>query len=81
MSAETLQSALRATGVHALVEGRDRLAIITARDAASARAVAGDRERVVTLASEHGFSHVALEVVARQPASDSARSDAPLPGD
>lgn len=81
MSAETLQSALLATGVRASVEGRDRLAIITARDAASARAVAGDRQRVVTLASAHGFSHVALEVAARQPAGDSPRSDAALPGD
>jgi hypothetical protein len=81
VSADTLQSALDASGVRALVEGRDRLAIITATDEASARTVAKDRARIVTLASAHGFSHVALEVVAAPLSGGAVRGDAALPGD
>ena len=81
MSAESLQSALLVTGVRVAVEGRDRLAIITAADPESARAVANARSKVVMLASAHGFSHVALEVAATPRAGDSERVDAALPGD
>jgi hypothetical protein len=81
MSAEGLEAALLATGIAADVEARVRLAIITPRDDASSRAIAERRDSVVTLASLHGFSHVALEIGARPRASDSARSDAALPGD
>jgi hypothetical protein len=80
VSAETLQSALQTSGMRALVEARARLAIITALDGESARAVAAARDRIVALASAHGFSHVALEVSSFR-ADDSARGDAPLPGD
>jgi hypothetical protein len=80
VSAESLQSALDASGMRAVVEGRERLAIITPADNDSARIIAKGRARIVTLASAHGFSHVALEVVATPLSDGAARGDAALPG-
>jgi hypothetical protein len=81
VSAETLHDALLAGGMRTFVEARERLAIITAQDAASARAIAGGRESVVALASAHGFSHVALEIVAALGSEARASADAALPRD
>ena len=79
MSAETLRQALLAAGARTMVEARERLAIISAQDAESLRAIANGRDRVTALASAHGFSHVALEIVTTP--ARRARSDAALPGD
>ena len=62
MSAESFRSALAAAGIAAAVEERERLAVITARDAFASRAIVVERERVVSMAKTHGFSHVALEL-------------------
>ncbi|MEP6692226.1 MAG: hypothetical protein ABJD07_13785 [Gemmatimonadaceae bacterium] len=63
MSAETLRTALAREGVDAEVEARGRLAVLRASSPdqwteARRRAVA------VTLAADHGFTHVALELSA-----------------
>lgn len=72
MSAESLEGALRAAGIAARVEGRAGLAIVLAEPAAFADPAL--RLRAATLAREHGFTHVAVEVPL-----EGAR--APLPGD
>ena len=63
-AAEALRAALRERGVPCEVEARDRLAVLVTRDAGVARRLADPAERsaVVTLAAEHGFTHVALEL-------------------
>ena len=81
MSAAGLESALDAAGLPADVEGRDRLALIRARDVTAARAIAARRAVVVSLAIAHGFSHVALEVAPARAGTLALRSDAALPGD
>lgn len=81
MSAATLQSALLAARLPAAVEGRERLAVIRAADAAASRAIAARRADVMALASAHGFSHVALEVGPLRQPEAAPRGDAALPGD
>jgi len=75
MSAEALRSALAGAGLAAEVEGRERLAIIRAAGPTASRAIVAQRARVITLASAHGFSHVALEI------GPPARRDAAVPRD
>jgi hypothetical protein len=62
LSAEALRQALAALGIHGSVEARGALAILTLHgDGAPLR----DRElraRAVALASENGFTNLALEV-------------------
>ncbi len=72
MSAEAFEGALRAAGIRARVEARGGLAIVIAEPAAFAEPAL--RLRATSLAREHGFTHVAVEVSA-----EGAR--APLPGD
>ncbi len=79
--ASALESALAAAGIAASVEARERLALIRPRGAAAARAIAVQRERVTTLATAHGFSHAALEIVSLPDRDAAAPSDAALPGD
>lgn len=63
MSAQSLQLALASLGVtNPVVEARDSLAILTLRDPASL-ADPHVRDSVVKLALEHGFTHLALELV------------------
>jgi len=81
MSALELRAALAQNGLVADVEGRDRLAIIRAVDAAAARAIAARRSEVTAIALAHGFSHVALEVAPTQQRRPVLRSDAALPRD
>ena len=81
MSAASLRSALLAAGLVAEVEGRERLALIEASDAAAARAIAERRAEVMALALAHGFSHVALEVKPVRQRQPVLRRDAALPGD
>lgn len=72
MSADALRAALAGAGLDVNVEERERLAIIRAAGPAASRAIAAQRARVITLASAHGFSHVALEI------GPAARGDAAL---
>lgn len=63
MSAQSLERALAGLGVaDPVVEARDTLAVLTLRDAASL-ADPRVRDAVVQLALEHGFTHLALELV------------------
>ena len=81
MSAIALESALVEAGFRVEVEGRERLALISAADAAASRAVAARRADVMTLAITHGFSHVALEVAPMRARGPALQRDAALPGD
>ena len=62
MSAEALRRALGSLAIDAEVEPRERLAVLRPADAGAARRIAAERGRVVALAGEHGFSHVAVEL-------------------
>jgi hypothetical protein len=76
-----LRSALAEAGLAAEVEGRERLALISAGDAAAARAISARRAEVMALAIAHGFSHAALELAPSRRRSSAHGSDAALPGD
>lgn len=56
----SLARALREAGLDCVVESRERLALLTAREPDTAWNEEL-RDRVVRLAREHGFTHVALE--------------------
>jgi hypothetical protein len=63
VSAESLQAALASLGVRGRIETRDRLALLIASDHEAAVLLDEDtRERAVTIAREHGFANVALEL-------------------
>ncbi|HJU90696.1 MAG TPA: hypothetical protein VJ672_14995 [Gemmatimonadaceae bacterium] len=74
MSAQALEAALAAMGLHARVEAEGPLAILTIADG-SRLADGITRDAVVALARQHGFSHVALEL------TDDPGDGASLPGD
>lgn len=58
-----LASALRALGFPCEVEPRAGLALLTMEPADAERlAASSDRAAALTLAKEHGFTHVAVEV-------------------
>ena len=61
MNAGSLEAQLAALGLAGTLEARGTLAVLTVRDA---RAAGDDaiRERAVTLAARHGFTHLALEL-------------------
>lgn len=64
MSETALEAALREAGVPCSVEARDTLAIVTMDAAASPFAVDETlRRRALALAREHGFTHLALELL------------------
>ncbi len=76
MSAESLETALRSRGIHCRVGARDRLALLLPDEDFAAGDLAGledtaFRRETVALAREHGFTHVALELV-DEPAGDAA---------
>ena len=61
MNEESLRAQLAALGLAGTLETRGTLAVLTVRDVRTA----GDdavRERAVTLAARHGFTHLALEL-------------------
>lgn len=66
MSAAALEAALAAIGVHGRVEAEGPLAILSLSDGSLLVDVA-TREAVVALATQHGFSHVALELTDEPP--------------
>jgi hypothetical protein len=61
--AAALAAALRGAGIACEVEARDALALIIASSTDATRLAAVDlRQRVLALAREHGFTHVAVEL-------------------
>jgi hypothetical protein len=61
--ATALAAALRDAGITCQVEARAALALIVASTADATRLAADDlRRQVLTLAREHGFTHVAVEL-------------------
>ncbi|HEY9425920.1 MAG TPA: hypothetical protein VIR34_02100 [Gemmatimonadaceae bacterium] len=62
MSAEALRQALAALGIHGSVEARGALAILTLNGAGASLRDPELRAKAVALASEHGFTNLALEV-------------------
>lgn len=72
MSAASLERALRALGVHCTVEAHDRLALIVPEG--PVRLEQPDaRQAALRLLPDHGFTHLALELVDEE--------GAPLPRD
>ena len=71
--AVALEGALQSLGVECAVEAHDRLAVVVSRRAEDFLDPAR-REAALRLATEHGFTHVALELVdaagARGPSAD-----------
>ncbi len=63
MNASALGSALLARGIRASVEARGSLAVLLPLSDPSALADAPVRDAVLALAREHGFTHVAIEIV------------------
>ena len=63
MSAAALESALAALGIDCAVEGRESLAVLVPRGDAGSLADPAVRRRVAGVAREHGFTHVALELL------------------
>jgi hypothetical protein len=63
--ATALAAALRSAGIACEVEARAALALIVASTAEVTRLAADDRRRrVLALARQHGFTHVAVELAA-----------------
>ena len=61
--AAALAAALRGAGIACEVEARAALALIVVSSTDAARLAADDlRRRVLALAREHGFTHVAVEL-------------------
>jgi hypothetical protein len=75
MSADALRQALASLGLDGSVEARGALAVLSLDDASLSLSDPDLRARAVSLASEHGFTNLALEL--RDPRGDSApvRSD------
>ncbi len=71
MSAESLREALAALGLPGRVEARGALAVLSLEGDAAPLRDPGLRARAVSVASEHGFTHLALEV-AGTPRDDAA---------
>ena len=62
MTAAALEGALASLGVPCTVEAEQRLAILRPKVSGTNFAQAAMRARIVALAQEHGFTHVALDL-------------------
>lgn len=60
---EELQRALGAAGIAARVEARERLAILIPDDIETDLTSEQKRRAALALAAQHGFTHVALELL------------------
>jgi hypothetical protein len=60
----TLETSLGALGIDCRVEGRDRLAVLVPRGPVDLLADGRVRRKVLRLARDQGFTHIALELVA-----------------
>ena len=79
MTAATLESALASLGVPCVVEAEQRLAILRPTVHGSSFAKPAVRARIVALALEHGFTHVALDLADVQTTGE--RAGAVVSGD
>ena len=61
-SAEDLERALRALGLHVSVEGMDALAVAVPEPGERGFENSDTRARAIALARSHGFSHLAVEL-------------------
>lgn len=75
MSAEALRQALAALGLRGVVEARGALAIFSIEGDVAPLRDPEIRARAVALASEHGFTNLALEVSDRSGNGASLHSD------
>jgi hypothetical protein len=75
LSAEALRQALAALGLHGTVEARGALAVLSLDSETALLSDPDVRARAVSLASEHGFTNLALEL------SDRRDDRAPLHSD
>ena len=62
MSVSALAAALQAMGLECRVEPRENLALITSTESRPSFVDGELRRRVLALAREHGFTHVAIEL-------------------
>jgi hypothetical protein len=62
LSVESLREALAALGLHGSVEARGALAVLSLEGDAAPLRDPSIRARALSIASEHGFTHLALEV-------------------
>ena len=63
MSAATLERALWTLGIDCVVEAHEGLALIVPRDGGRSVELRDVREDALRLLGEHGFTHLALELV------------------
>jgi hypothetical protein len=75
VTAWALEAALNALGIDCAVEAHDRLAVLVPRGPVPDLTGAQLRRSALTLATEHGFTHVALEL------REGGAIRAPLPRD
>jgi hypothetical protein len=68
---EGLSEALSRSGFSFRVELRDRLVLLTdgPGPGRSATLTLGDRERILSIVREHGYTHVAIELTAEERAT------------
>ena len=78
MSAASLEAALRALGIDVRVEAYGALALLVPDGDTGALADVDVRRTATALLAEHGFTHLALELVED---ADPAERRAALPGD
>ena len=78
MSATSLSTALATLGHPCEVEAHERMAVLRPAPGAAFLADAALRARVVSLAADHGFTHVAVELME---SLDRERAGAPVSGD
>lgn len=71
MSAESLEMALRERGVPCRVEAFDRLALVVPDGPCDGMEDAAMRRETAALVRDHGFTHVAVELL-DEPAGDAA---------
>ena len=78
--AASLERVLAAAGVDCAVEARERLAVLVPRaGGVAAFADPALRERALRLATEHGFTHLAVELPRADRRSDALGADAAVP--
>jgi hypothetical protein len=75
LSAESLREALAALGLRGSIEARGTLAVLLLEGDAAPLRDPSLRARALAIASEHGFSHLALEVAVARDGGAAVHSD------
>jgi hypothetical protein len=75
LSAESLREALAALGLRVGVEERGALAVLSLEGDAALLRDPSIRARALAIASEHGFTHLALEVAGARSVGATVRRD------